>query len=173
MLTHEVTVAAFNAFAAASGGRMPTQPSWYSSSDHPVVNVTWDEAQAFCVATGARLPTEDEFQYASALELAGDATPAWGDQETRDANLVGLRGSDRFEYSAPVGLFGRNRFGLHDMIGNVWEWTSTVHDRLTTTYELRVVAGGSWDTPARSFPRRAALSRQGRHNLYVGFRCAR
>ncbi len=48
MLTHEVTVAAFNAFAAASGRRMPTQPSWYSSSDHPVVNVTWDEAQAFC-----------------------------------------------------------------------------------------------------------------------------
>jgi hypothetical protein len=173
MLTHEVTVAAFRAFAAASGLRMPTQPAWYSAPNHPVVNVTWDEAVTFCTSVGGRLPTEDEFQHASALETAGDNTPAWGDDQTREVNLLGLRGSDRFEYSAPVGSFGRNRFGLYDMIGNVWEWTSTTHNRSSAAYELRVVTGGSWDTPARSFPRRAALSRQGRHNLYVGFRCAR
>jgi hypothetical protein len=173
MLAHEVTVTAFQAFAASSGRRMPTQPAWYSAPDHPVVNVTWDEAVAFCASVGGRLPTEDEFQHASALETSGDNTPPWGDQETRDVNLLGLRGSDRFEYSSPAGSFGRNRFGLYDMIGNVWEWTSTTHDRSTAAYELRVAAGGSWDTPARSFPRRVALSRQGRHNLYIGFRCAR
>jgi hypothetical protein len=173
MLAHEVTVAAFSAFAASDGRRMPTQPIWYSAPDHPVVNVTWDEAQAFCAATGARLPTEEEFQHASALEPPANGPPAWGDQETRAVNLLGLRGDDRFEHSAPVGSFGPNRFGLYDMVGNVWEWTSSVHNRSTPAYELRVVAGGSWDTPARSFPRRAPLSRQGRHNLYVGFRCAR
>jgi hypothetical protein len=173
MLTHEVTVAAFTAFATATGLRMPTQPSWYTAADHPVVNITWDEAQAFCAAAGARLPTEDEFQHASALESSADGPPPWGDQDTREVNLLGLRGRDRFEYAAPVESFERNRYGLYDMIGNVWEWTSSTHNRSTPAYELRVVAGGSWDTPARSFPRRAALSRQGRHNLYVGFRCAR
>ena len=173
MLTHEVTVAAFSAFEAAHDRRMPTQPSWYSAPGHPVVNVTWDEAQAFCAAAGARLPTEEEFDHASALEPTGDQPPVWGDQQTREANLLGVRGSDRFEHSAPVGSFGRNRYGLYDMVGNVWEWTSSTHNRSTATYELRVAAGGSWDTPARSFPRRAALSRHGRHNLYVGFRCAR
>ena len=173
MLTHEVTVDAFTTFAATSGRRLPTQPSWYSGPNHPVVNVTWDEAQAFCTAAGGRLPTEDEFQHAAALEQIGDGPPAWGDQETREVNLIGVRGADKFEYSAPVGSFERNRYGLYDMIGNVWEWTSTTHNRSTSAYELRVVAGGSWDTPARSFPRRAALSKEGRHNLYVGFRCAR
>ena len=173
LLTHEVTTAAFAAFATSSRRRMPTQPSWYSGPDHPVVNVTWDEAQAFCAAAGGRLPTEEEFQHASALEATGDDPPPWGDQQARAVNLLGVRGDDRFEYSAPVGSFGRNRYGLYDMIGNVWEWTSSTHTRSTPGYELRVVAGGSWDTPARSFPRRAALSRQGRHNLYVGFRCAR
>ena len=173
MLTHEVTVAAFRAFAAARNERMPTQPTWYSAPNQPVVNVTWDEAEAFCAAAGGRLPTEEEFDRASALEPSGDELPVWGDQQTREANLLGVRGSDRFEQSAPVGSFGRNRYGLYDMVGNVWEWTSTTHNRSTATYELRVVAGGSWDTPARSFPRRAGLSRQGRHNLYVGFRCAR
>jgi Sulfatase-modifying factor enzyme 1/CotH kinase protein len=173
LTTHEVTVAAFRSFSTASGRRMPTQPGWYSAPDHPVVNVTWDEAVTFCAAAGARLPTEDEFVHASALEPLGDGPPPWGDQQTREVNLLGLRGSDRFEHSGPVGSFARNRFGVFDMIGNVWEWTSTEHNRSTPQYELRVAAGGSWDTPARSFPRRAALSRHGRHNLYVGFRCAR
>jgi hypothetical protein len=173
LLTHEVTVSEFAAFAGRRGLRVPTQPAWYSTPTHPVVNVTWDEAVAFCTAAGGRLPTEEEFEHASALETTGDGPPPWGDQETREANLLGLRGADRFEYAAPVGSFGRNRYGLYDMIGNVWEWTSTTHQRSSPAYELRVVTGGSWDTPARSFPRRAPLSRQGRHNLYVGFRCAR
>ena len=173
MLAREVTVAEFDAFARTHGRRTPTQPSWYAAPNHPVVNVTWDEAGAFCAAAGGRLPTETEFQFASALEDAGEESPPWGDGKTRDANLLGLRGADQFEYTAPVGSFRRNRFGLYDMVGNVWEWTSTEHNRSTPAYDLRVVAGGSWDTPARSFPRRAALSRQGRHNLYVGFRCAR
>jgi formylglycine-generating enzyme required for sulfatase activity len=55
----------------------------------------------------------------------------------------------------------------------VWECTDSRHPRTTATHDERIVLGGSWDTPARSFPRRAGLSRLGRHNLYVGFRCVR
>jgi formylglycine-generating enzyme required for sulfatase activity len=173
MMTHEVSVAAYASFAATQGSRLPTQPSWWgASASHPVINVTWDEAQAFCLAEGGRLPTADEWQFASAIEDAIDGLPPWGDAERREANLLGTRGSDRWEFSSPVGSFRPNRFGLFDMTGNVWEWTTTEHERSNPSYDVRVILGGSWDTPARSFPRRTGLSRHGRHNLYVGFRCA-
>ena len=106
------------------------------------------------------------------IEDAIDGLPPWGDAERREANLLGTRGSDRWEFSSPVGSFRPNRFGLFDMTGNVWEWTTTEHERSNPSYDVRVILGGSWDTPARSFPRRTGLSRHGRHNLYVGFRCA-
>jgi hypothetical protein len=173
MLAHEVTVAAFETFVRAADRRLPTQPSWWAASaDHPVVNVTWDEAEAFCGFHGGRLPTEDEWHFASAIDERRADLPPWGDAERREANLLGLRGDDTWEFTAPVGSFPPNRFGLYDMTGNAWEWTVSEHNRSTAAYDLRVAVGGSFDTPARSFPRRAALSRQGRHNLYVGFRCA-
>jgi hypothetical protein len=173
LLTREVTVADYAAFAAAHGQRMPTQPSWWGASpSHPVVNVTWDEARAFCAAQGGRLPTAEEWQHASAIADVVDGIPPWGNGERREANLLGDRGSDRWEFTSPAGSFRPNRFGLHDMVGNVWEWTTTAHERSRPDYDVRVVLGGSWDTPARSFPRRTGLSRHGRHNLYVGFRCA-
>jgi formylglycine-generating enzyme required for sulfatase activity len=62
------------------------------------------------------------------------------------------------------------------MIGNVWEWTSgVVVQKDWPGYEMRAVRGGSWDNlPERAgLTARAGLSRFGRHNLYVGFRCAR
>jgi formylglycine-generating enzyme required for sulfatase activity len=172
-MTHEVSVAAYAAFAATNGRRVPTQPTWWGATDrHPIVNVTWDEAEAFCASHGGRLPTADEWQFAAAITDVADGLPAWGDGERREANLLDMRGSDRWEFSSPVGSFPPNRFGLFDMTGNVWEWTTTAHERSNPSYDVRVILGGSWDTPARGFPRRTGLSRQGRHNLYVGFRCA-
>ena len=173
MLTREVTVAAFDEFARATDRRLPTQPSWWGATpEHPVVNVTWDDAQAFCAHHGGRLPTEDEWNFASSIDERPGGLPPWGDAERREANLLGFRGADTFEFTAPVGTFRPNRFGLYDMTGNVWEWTATKHNRSTSAYDVRVALGGSWDTPSRSFPRRVGLSRQGRHNLYVGLRCA-
>lgn len=173
MLAHEVSAAAFEAFVAKTGGRMPTQPSWFAKPDHPVINVTWDEAQAFCASEGGRLPTETEWRYAARAGQVGEHRFPWGDTFSGEANLAGTIGADRWAYTAPVGSFPPNRYGFFDMIGNVWEWTADQHESSTASYDVRTVLGGSWDQKSRASPLRTGLSRRGRHNMYVGFRCAR
>jgi formylglycine-generating enzyme required for sulfatase activity len=177
MMAHEVSAGAFLAFTDATSRLMPRQPEWYADLTHPVVNVTWDEAQLYCQWQGGRLPTEEEWEYAARGGLDGRLYP-WGDTAPV---LPARRGSTIFRRTAPVGTFEANGYGLHDMAGNVWEWTVNLHRPTHTTdpsqgaYELRTIKGGSWDSspPRRRVSERAALARHGRHNLYVGFRCVR
>ena len=174
MLTHEVTAAQFAAFAASAGIRMPRQPEWFAEADHPVMNVTWDEAVGFCTWAEGRLPTEAEWLHAARGGAAGDY--AWGGNFNGQANVQGTTGPDRWIFTAPVGSFAASAYGLHDMTGNVWEWTSGVYAQHPWEgYEMRVVRGASWDNTAAvaRLDARAGLSRKGRHNIYVGFRCAR
>jgi formylglycine-generating enzyme required for sulfatase activity len=180
MLDREVSVDDFRAFAAASSGQMPRQPEWYADGTHPVVNVTWTEATAYCEWAGGRLPTEAEWEHAARGGLDGKLFP-WGDEFTGQANGRHNLRSERFAFTAPVASFPPNAFGLHDMAGNVWEWTSSAFtlthalQRSSDGYDLRVIKGGGWDNLISRLrvSERAALSRQGRHNLYVGFRCVR
>ncbi|OQW38840.1 MAG: hypothetical protein A4S08_08735 [Proteobacteria bacterium SG_bin4] len=111
------------------------------SDDHPVVCVSWDDAQAYVKwlsqRTGAvyRLPTEAEWEYAA---RAGTPTARYyqDDRQCDYANGLGQEGksiadsgwvlaecSDGHVYTAPVASYGENQFGLFDMLGNVWEWT--------------------------------------------------
>jgi formylglycine-generating enzyme required for sulfatase activity len=95
--------------------------------DHPMYLVSWDECQEFCRKTGLRLPTEAEWEYAC---RAGNTTEYfWGDALNGDrANCNGNypHGTDKkgpyLEKTAPVGSYPANRWGLHDMHGNVAEW---------------------------------------------------
>ena len=159
---------------------MPRQPVWYADATHPVVNVTWDEAQAYCEWVGGRLPTEDEWEYAARGGLDGRLFP-WGDDFQGQANALRTVPTETWAYTAPVGSFPPNGFGLHDMAGNVWEWTASPHrpthdtDPPTDGYERRTIKGGSFNNAPMQLrvSDRAALSRRGRHNLYVGFRCVR
>ena len=174
MLTHEVTAAQFAAFAASAGIRMPRQPEWFAEADHPVMNVTWDEALGFCTWAGGRLPAEAEWLHAARGGAAGDY--AWGDTFSGQANVQGRTGTDRWSFTAPAGSFAPNAYGLFDMVGNVWEWTSGVYAQHSWDgYEMRVIRGASWDNTAAAarLDARAGLSRRGRHNIYVGFRCVR
>jgi formylglycine-generating enzyme len=102
-------------------------------ADHPVVQVAYPDAVAYAQWAGRRLPSEAEWEYAA---CGGTATAyAWGDDAAPDGRLMANTWQGRFPYrndgamgwvgSSPVGTFPPNAFGLLDMIGNVWEWTSS------------------------------------------------
>jgi formylglycine-generating enzyme required for sulfatase activity len=179
MLDREVPVDDFRAFATSSSRQMPRQPEWYADGTHPVVNVTWDEATAYCSSAGGRLPTEAEWEHAARGGLDGKLFP-WGDEFTGQANGRHTLKTELFDFTAPTATFRPNAFGLYDMAGNVWEWTLSAFTlthaaKPDAGYDLRTIKGGGWDNliPRLRVSERAALSRDGRHNLYVGFRCVR
>ncbi len=101
--------------------------------DHPVVHVAYEDATAFAAWAGKRLPTEAEWEYAARGGLIKKAY-TWGDEFEPDGKTMAnsFQGHfpdhnsahDGFLTTAPVGSFPPNGFGLYDMAGNVWEWTS-------------------------------------------------
>lgn len=102
--------------------------------EHPVVQVSWEDARAYCDWSGTRLPTEPEWEFAARGGLAG-ATFAWGEEPQDVGALKANTWQGRFPYrnegasgwigTSPVGTFAPNGYGLNDVTGNVWEWTST------------------------------------------------
>ena len=156
-------------------GRNWRNPGFNQSDDHPVVCVSWNDAVAYIdwlnreSGQTYRLPTEAEWEYAA---RAGTTTARyWGNNpnqacryangadQTRSPNR-NIRWTSRHEcndgyfFTAPVGRFQPNPWGLYDMLGNVWEWTCSVFDadyggaeqRCADANEsgFRVVRGGSW-----------------------------
>jgi len=100
---------------------------------HPVVHVAYEDAEAFAKWAGGELPTEAEWEFAARGGLEG-AEFVWGDEfvpggrqmantwqgEFPNENLL----EDGYEWAAPVGSFPPNGYGLYEMAGNVWEWTT-------------------------------------------------
>lgn len=102
--------------------------------DHPVVHVAYEDAAAYASWVGGRLPTEAEWELAARGGLDG-AAYTWGDTKRPEGRIMantwdGLdfpwrsTGESGWLGTSPVGTFPPNGFGLHDMAGNVWEWTA-------------------------------------------------
>jgi len=100
--------------------------------NEPVVHIAFEDAQAYCKWAGRRLPTEAEWEYAARADQSNELF-FWGsdlDQLSYHANTwegefpVNNTKADGFEGRAPVMSYPKNGFGLYDMAGNVWEWTS-------------------------------------------------
>ena len=199
----EVTNAMYAACVAAQACREPEYARWNDAAfaDHPVVDVSWDDAVNFAewlsIETSATigLPTEAEWEKA-ARGIEGGIFP-WGDDwdptkanycdASCDQEWADSTNDDNFVDTAPVGSFvsGASPYGVLDMAGNVWEWTA---DRFAGDYyarsprrnptgpgsgEGRVLRGGSWhnDPDALRSAGRAGLSPDSR-NVDLGFRLA-
>jgi formylglycine-generating enzyme required for sulfatase activity len=186
---YEVTFAEYDNFAHVTGRKKPHDSGW-GRGNRPVINISWDDATAYAEwlsqQTGQqyRLPTEAEWEYAA---RAGTKTKYWwGNQMSANkSNCLNRSCGDSFKYTAPIGSFGSNPFGLYDMVGNVREWICSEYEEEYSGKEkqcisqknndsLRVIRGGAWIS--NTWIVRTANRESYSHNYrdyYVGFRLSR
>jgi len=190
-------------FVPGANWREPYGPGSdiHGKEHHPVVHVSYSDARAYAQWVGRQLPTEAEWEYAARGGL--EAQPyTWGTElkpaDSWQANIwqgtfpLSNSGEDGYQGSAPAGCYPANRFGLHDMAGNVWEWVSDWyyprHDPVEQTLSrypkgfdprqpgipVRVIKGGSYlcaknyclrYRPAARQPQESTLSA-----AHIGFR---
>jgi formylglycine-generating enzyme required for sulfatase activity len=177
----------YDAAASARGdafeGRDPRyswrDPGFAQTDEHPVVNVTWNDAVALArwltqtEQRRYRLPTEAEWEYAcragtrthyhsgdepSSLAAVANVFDADSAADWPRWQAFALPTHDGFAFTAPVGQFAPNAFGLHDLHGNVWEWTADWHNDAYYARSpeadpqgpadggVKVRRGGSWHT---------------------------
>jgi formylglycine-generating enzyme required for sulfatase activity len=156
-------------FVPGADWRHPDGPgsSIVGHDDDPVVQVSYNDALAYAKWKGRDLPTEAQYEYAARGGLDGK-TYAWGEDftpgDTYQANTwQGIfpsknTGADGFIGRAPVGCYPANGYGLYDMIGNAWKWTSSLYTqpkdgmsempmemgRTPASRVLRTIKGGSF-----------------------------
>jgi formylglycine-generating enzyme required for sulfatase activity len=145
----------------------------YSDRDrHPVNCVNYKQAEAYCASRGARLPTEFEWEYAAHGGEKGLKYP-WGDAPPDGHTCWKQPGT------CPVASYPAGAFGLFDMSGNVWEWTSSdfgpyPFPPLPGTSSLKVYRGGSWSRRFEKWMHLGLRNRfgPGQSGSHLGLRCA-
>ncbi len=187
---HPITNAQYARFVAETGHQPPKGghpwTRWHGNvppsghEDHPVVLVSWSDAQVYCEWSGKRLPTEAEWEKAARGGVEGQRYPWGNDLPMEVANYEDDQGQ-----TTPVGQYPPNGFGLVDMAGNVWEWCADWFDEgyyaVSPAVDPagpakgseRVLRGGCWHRDAASLRCANHYHNAPKHTVNsVGFRCA-
>jgi formylglycine-generating enzyme required for sulfatase activity len=240
MYRYEVTVAQYRKFCQETGRQLPPEPKWGWQDNHPIVNVSYDDAVACGKWAGVRLPTEAEWEYAARGGNTGlNEKPryifVWGDETPKSLPTPLVRGlnprksrqagataaqagkggygnfadesikkkflpssseqvgwiifegyDDGYVYTAPVGSFSPNEFGLYDLAGNAWEFCADWYDENyyqhsparnpqgPSSGSCHVLRGGSWSVGSPNYLRTAVRKKfnpSGPGGGGLGFRC--
>jgi formylglycine-generating enzyme required for sulfatase activity len=196
---YEVTFDEWDACVADGGcdGYRPADEGWGRGA-RPVIHVSWLDAQGYVrwLSTKSRLPyrllSEAEWEYAS--RAGSTSIYPWGNTASHELANYGedecckgrVLGHDTFLHTAPAGQFPPNGFGLHDMIGNVYEWVEDCYSHILDTAPTNgsplevagcgqhVLRGAAWySDPGRITGRYRAYQKPDRRDYVVGFRVAR
>jgi formylglycine-generating enzyme required for sulfatase activity len=149
-------------------------PSNFKGPSLPVEQVTWIDANNYCRAIGGRLPTEAEWEYAA---RGGSAAGRYG-----DVGQIAWYAGNSKSTTHPVGQKQANGYGLHDMLGNVVEWTNDWHSSAISkeaidpkgpgSGEFKVLRGGGWfDDPTLIRASYRSRIEVGDRDYNIGFRC--
>jgi sulfatase modifying factor 1 len=116
-------------FEPGASWRHPDGPgtSLDGLDNHPVVHVTYEDARAYAKWKGATLPTEEQFEFAAQSSARRNAAGNFAANSWQGTFPSMNTAADGFAGTAPVGCFEANKLGLHDLVGNVWEWTSSAY----------------------------------------------
>jgi len=174
---YEVTFAEYDKFAEATGRKKPDDRGW-GRGNRPVINVSWHDATAYAEwlsqQTGKqyRLPTEAEWEYSARART--ETARYWGNDPDKACSYANVADktakqkhsnwtihncTDGYAQTAPVGNFKPNKFGLYDMLGNLWEWTCSQYESKSGGQEQQCakkvnknnrlsLRGGSWNGDA-------------------------
>ncbi|MEN9849598.1 MAG: hypothetical protein RL368_2338 [Pseudomonadota bacterium] len=158
---YEITFEEYDHFCEQTQREKPSDSGW-GRGKRPVINVSWHDAVAYTQWLSAqtkqeyRLPTEAEWEYSA--RAGSNFRYSWGEKlDSNKANCLNNASADKYVNTAPVGSFPANAFGLHDMTGNVEEWscskkTDTYNGSETECTSTKVgtvvLRGGSWNSNA-------------------------
>ena len=151
----ETTVWQYQEFCKDTRRSMPASPPWNWIDNHPMVNVSWNDALAYCLwltkklGKTVRLPTESEWEFAASGGKNGK-----GDIYSGSSDIMLIAWNNDLK-THPVAKKYPNELGLHDMSGNVWEWCSDWYGPYTAVPKInptgpkngtfKVIRGGSWE----------------------------
>ncbi len=180
-----VTVAQYREFCKATGTEMPEAPDWGWEDDHPMVLVTWEDANAYAQWAGASLPTEAQWE--KAARGTDGRTYPWGNNWENGRLHCSKATWGDARKTAPVGscASGASPYGVMDMAGNVSQWCADYYDskyyqaspaKNPTGPKLaigRVLRGGSWssEAPETFHTTRRTGSNPTIRFMGTGFRC--
>ncbi|MFH0780590.1 MAG: FlgO family outer membrane protein [Pseudomonadota bacterium] len=188
LMVSEVTFEEYEKFCTETNTAVPDDSRW-GKKDRPVINVSWHDAQAYASwltkETGNiyRLPSEAEWEWA--ISTGNGTIYAWGNGFKPDlANCKTCSSQGASTQAVPTRSFPANKFGFHDMAGNVWEWVedcwvdnyTNVSDdqsprKFTGKCSNYTLRGGGWNSPERqiSTTSRLGISADTKSN-FIGFR---